>query len=453
MKYIFLLSIFLFSLLATSKIYSQSNAIDPVQEYKNGIKDGELFNDKMLNILFSEKVGTSFGGSSDLSLQKYYAALDASENSLAIGVNIDNRGKENTLKKLNWIYSFGAKFKSKEKFATISKNGDFLEDNIGLTLKASWILSGTINFNEENKWVKGQKLILKNRKEAVKAYREKESTLSTQNNILANEKSDVYLFSKYDEKVKKFNKDSVKIIEARLERLSMFDKLNTDLTLQKQLKKKSNKVYEEIAREEIKYLEDNKLYNFVSDKWLSFDVYAPLGNISYKTTDDTSIAFSEQNFYPIEANLSWTYFREYSSGVSAFFTAKTSFKNNNNILTEGLATIPFQTTAIGANEILIVTKSDDVYLTDYKEFLTSLIHFEVAFFIFNNTIGLSPAIERNFGDYDALNWKLGIPFSLKDKEGNPKVNFELLWKEQKTLTSSNHFVGISTNFVFGDLIN
>jgi len=452
MKNIFFLVFFLFSIIA-SRIYSQSNTINPVQQYQDDFKDDELFNDKMLNILFSEKVGTSFGGSSDLSLQKYYAALDASENSLSIGVNFDSRGEDDILEKLNWVFSFGAKFKSKEKFATISKNGDFLEDNIGLTVKVSRILNGTINFKEESKWVNGQKHILKNRKEAVRAYRKKESTLPTQNSILMDDKSNVYLYSKYEDKAKKFNTDSVKIIEAELERLTAFDKLNKDLTLQKQLKKKSNKLYEEIAREEIKYLEENKLYNFVSDKWWSFDIYAPLGNVSYKTSDDSSIAFSEKKFYPIEVNLAWTYFREYSCGISGFFTAKAGLKNNNNVLTEGLSTIPFQTTAIGANDVLIVTKSDDVYLTDYEDFLTTSVYIEAAFFIFNNTVGFSPAIEQNFGNYNAVNWKLGIPFSFKDKEGNPKVNFELLWKEQKTLTSSNHFVGISTNFVFGDLIN
>lgn len=48
---------------------------------------------------------------------------------------------------------------------------------------------------------------------------------------------------------------------------------------------------------------------------------------------------------------------------------------------------------------------------------------------------------------------MGIPVSLKDKDCKPKVNFELQWKEINTFTSSDHIVGVSVNFLFGDMIN
>ena len=71
---------------------------------------------------------------------------------------------------------------------------------------------------------------------------------------------------------------------------------------------------------------------------------------------------------------------------------------------------------------------------------------------YKNTIGISPSIEKNFGTYDGINWKIGIPISLKDKEWKPTVNFVLQWKENKTLTSSQHLIGFSTSFFFGDLL-
>src|SRR5690606_31281356 len=113
-------------------------------------KKQRLFNAKMLNILFANKVGTAFSGSNDLSLQKFYASLDANDKSISLGANFDSRrGKE--LEKLEAIYSVGIKIKAKDKFATLYKDGDFQEDNIGATFKVTFIGNGTINFNPYNK--------------------------------------------------------------------------------------------------------------------------------------------------------------------------------------------------------------------------------------------------------------------------------------------------------------
>lgn len=78
---------------------------------------------------------------------------------------------------------------------------------------------------------------------------------------------------------------------------------------------------------------------------------------------------------------------------------------------------------------------------------------EPAVFIWKNRIGFSPAIEFNQGTYKKTNWKLGIPISLKDKDGKPKINFELQWKEVNTFTTNSHLVGLSANFLFGELIH
>ena len=118
-----------------------------------------------------------------------------------------------------------------------------------------------------------------------------------------------------------------------------------------------------------------------------------------------------------------------------------------------MTSTPFQTVTIGANNTNIITNTDDGYLTNFEKFITTTLTIEPAFFTFNNTVGFSPAIEFNVGKYNKTNWKLGIPVSLKDKDGKPKVNFELQWKEINTFKSSDHIVGVSVNFLFGDMIN
>ncbi|RAR46454.1 acyl carrier protein [Flavobacterium lacus] len=407
---------------------AQNILMSPKYKYLKDIKldenkDSLLFNDKMLNILFANKVGTAFGGSNDLSLQKFYASLDANDKSLSIGANFDIRCGNET-KKLSWVFSAGAKIKSKDNFATVYKDGDFQENNIGATFKISRIFSGNINFTSSNK---------KNRKKAILANRE-------------------LLFTKYKDKVDKFNKDDLDKIVKKYNSLKNFD---SDLAIiDTILKQKHDELYIELAKEEIDYLEKNKMYRFVSDKWLSLEVFVPFGENIYKTTNDVAnIPLSNKNFYAFNATLSGNYMREYSWGCSIFFKSRLNLKNNNNVIVDNLTTTPFQSVTTGVNGIVVVTETNDGYTTSFKQFLTPSLTIEPAFFILNNTIGISPAVEFNAGEYKKTNWKLGIPISLKDKDKKPKINFEIQWKEVHTFNSNVHLVGLSANFLFGELIN
>lgn len=116
----------------------------------------EPFNDKMLNILFANKVGTSFNG---LSLQKFYASIDNKDNSMSFGINLDSRNGDE-LARLKWVFSGSLKLKSTNNFATIfDEKGVFQKDNLGATYKVSFIGRGIINYNATSK---------KNRQSAVR---------------------------------------------------------------------------------------------------------------------------------------------------------------------------------------------------------------------------------------------------------------------------------------------
>lgn len=389
-------------------------------------KDGDeiLFNDKMLNILFSNKVGAAFGGTNDLSLQKFYASLDAGDTSLSLGGSFDF-WREDETEKLTWLFSGGLKIKSKDKFATIYKNGDFQEDNIGATFKISFIGRGIINFTSTK--------VGQNRYESVLKNRE-------------------YLCEKYDVKVKKYNDEELPELINKNKYLKQFN--STESSIADIIKEKENEDFIALAKEEIEYIEKNKMYHFLWDHWYSFEIFTPFGENSYKTTNDIiNNPLEVKSFYALNATLSANTMWQFSSGKSIFFKSKLNFKNNNNIIVNDLTATPFQTTTIGAGGTTVVTNSDDGYVTDFDQFLTTSLTIEPAVFILKNTIGFSPAIELNQGKYNKTNWKLGIPISLKDKDGKPKVNFEVQWKEINTFASSVHLVGISANFLFGELIN
>lgn len=427
MKTNYILSLFMF-LPFFSASYGQNQLKSPSSTYPSGKIDENgkeiLFNDKMLNILFANNVGTAFGGSNDLSLQKFYASLDADDKSIAIGANFDSRCGDET-KKLNWVFSGGFKIKAKDKFATIYKNGDFQEDNIGATLKISLIGNGIINFTSTKTKQDRYENVLQNR---------------------------AYLCEKYDKKVSKFNSDELPDLKTKNATLKLTNPDEKDLN--KVLEEKEKEDFIALAKEEIEYLEKNKMYHYLWNHWYSLEVFTPFGENTYKTTNDiVNNPLKDRKFYAFTATLSGNTMWQFSSGQSIFIKGKLNLKNNNNIIVDNMTATPFQTTTIGSGGITVVTNSDDGYSTDFKQFLTTSLTIEPSFFIFKNTIGFSPAIEFNQGKYDKTNWKLGIPISLKDKDGKPKVNFEVQWKEVNTFTTSTHLVGISANFLFGELIN
>jgi|GEM_PF-2553797 len=450
MKYFYLLFIGLFLIgfnsfgqSKSSKYINLGTIESPIKTYENDIeklkKDNPnaIFNNKMLNILFAEKVGTNFGNTSDLSLETFYATYESDKNSISLGANIDLRGGSIT-NKLSNIISLGFEMKAENGFATLSNSDDFQEDNVALNLKFTHIFKGVINFDniEEKSKDKTIKVLL-DRKKAVENHRKD-------------------LFKKYNSKVIAYNKDSIPLKKQLLNEISQFSTIY-DENLTDILKEKSNDVYEKIAREEIKYIEEYKLYRFVSDKWFTLNVNFPLGDKIYKIANQAVEPFNEEKFKGYNVDLGFSYFREYSSGFSYFILPRLIFSNNNTIIASDLKSKAFQEFEVGANNAQILNKSTDVHiLENYNEFLTSTAKAEIAVFHKINGfghIGFSPSIEKSFGTYDEVNWKLGIPFSIQDKDKKPKLNFELQWKEQNSLTTTNHYIGITTGFVFGKLID
>jgi hypothetical protein len=417
----------------TTKAQVLDSLISPNLKYESDLTQiigdktiKRTFNSKMLHLLFADKIGTSFGGSNDLSLQKYYFGLDNEDKSITIGFNVDSRRGEK-LKKLNWIFSGALKLTSSNKFATvIDGEGKFLNDNIGASYKITLIDNGTIDFTSNDE---------KKRKEAVLYNR------------------DSVLYKKYDAAALKYNKEELdKLKKAYNKRREFDDEL---VCFDKVLKAKYNTMYEELTQEEIDFIEENKMYNFVSTKWYSLELFTPFGGVTYEITPDENTPYAKDRFYNISATFSRNYMRVYSGGESFFFKSSLNIKNNNTILVNNLSTKTFQTSTAGANNNLILSNTD-VYITPYDEFVTTSLTLEPSFFFISNSFGdfgFSPSIEFNIGTYDKINWKLGIPVSLKDIEGKPSINFEFQYKSIKTFEKEVGVFGISSNFLFGDLIN
>jgi hypothetical protein len=378
-----------------------------------------LFNEKMLNVFFSNEISKNFYGTNDLTLQKFYTSIDAEDNSLAFGTTfIFNQ--TNKLQPLDWVFNAGIKAKLEDKFSTIFKNGKLDNSELGITGKISYIGNGSLNYPSKT----DQK-----RYNSIVNYR-------------------ALIQKKYSEKIKKYIEsdykaelDSLKAIKADLKEN---DTIYTDF-----IKEKYETFYKSIADEEIAFIKKNKMYNFFTDWWWSFDFFVPVGEKKYKHTDsETNPNYLTSAFYPLKLTSSITKFWKWSAGQSIYLTAQISTFNNNSFLLDSANKVSFQTITNQSPTKQSVSNSEDVYIGDYNKFITTAFRAELVFFPFD-FVGFSPAIEKNAGSYyHKTNWKLGIPFSLKDKDEKPTVNFEVQWKEQ----NDNHYVGISVSYVFGKFI-
>lgn len=385
-------------------------------------KDSLLFTNKMMTVLFEKNVGTSFGGSNDLSTKKYFTTLNATDNSLAIGANFSNR--EDKLEKLKWIITTGVKFKASDGLSVVIENGDIQENNISLTASFTTIGRGIINYNKE--------IVT----EKIKQHRIIERKLM-------------------EFKTKVFNENELKKAK-ELSRIKFQrqDDLITDKE-EKVLRDIIEKKYKDLNRElidnELAVLKANRDNYILRNWWLNGSIVLPIGVNKYNTTNTLNFPLRAQEFYAFEILSSLNYIILKNDNTSWFLKARGTIKNNNNILVNNLTSTTFSTFSTGFNNNQVATGSRNGYITNYSEFLTASLYLEPTYFFHKNIIGISPAIELNMGKYNAINWKIGIPISLKDKNGKPVLNFELQWREDKTFNGSRHIVGISTSFLFGKL--
>lgn len=399
----------------TATIYL--NDIDTLRKV-NKNKD-LLFNEKMLNVFFSNEISKNFYGTNDLTLQKFYASIDADENSLAIGTTfVFNQSSK--LEGLNWVFNAGIKSKLDEKFSSIFKNGKLDNSELGITGKITHIGNGSLNYPSKTD---------SKRYSAIIGYRE-------------------LIQKKYSEKIKKYiesdykdDLDSLKVIKPNL--------IETDTLYKDFIKEKYETFYKSIADEEIAFIKKNKMYNFFTDWWCSFDFFIPVGEKKYKFSDsETNPIYQSSTFYPLKATVSITKFWKWSAGKSIYLTGQVSSFNNNSFLLDSSNKVSFQTITNQSPSQQSVSNEEVVYIGDYNKFITTAFRAELVFFPWK-FVGFSPAIEQNVGvNYHNTNWKLGIPFSINDKDEKPTVNFEVQWKEQ----NDNHYVGISVSYVFGKFV-
>ncbi|MFC4269300.1 hypothetical protein [Polaribacter marinivivus] len=410
--------------------YYYQNDIDSLGENK-------IYNNALLNIYFKNIISSYATSTGDLSFNNYFANINSSDGTLTLGKSfrLDNfyisseKRKANKLlkpiKKIGNLLTIYTKANYSNGFADIYSEKEIddvktfkLKSDLGIGFKYTHIFNGSTTTLNKKK---------------IKDFRETFVKSAISSKISSYEKNElnselaILNYNVTDENIKKKNKQ--KLVQSKY-----FD------------------FYRQVLEEELKYAASQGFISSSTVSWLSFSAYIPITNriISY-TLNNEDILEQEYKDY----NFTLTYnilFNKNNFGflknTSSKITFETSYFKTNNFIANNDSPVKFQEIIKDNSGTLVEGTSTNVFSGDYNPFWGKSLKGEIAFLFLNNSIGLSAAGELTYGDIENQNWKLGIPFSLKDKDGENTVNFELQLRE----INKFRFVGISVGYNFGKFV-
>ncbi len=371
------------------------------------------YNPRMLNMFMANNISNYISSSKDISLQKYYAVLESGDGSLFVGYNFMFR--KDKIDRLRQVFNVGIKTNMENNFSALLVD-DNINPELALNLKYSYIFKGRIRYYPSHK-------------EAVKKYRND------------------FLKIKYADALKKYDDVGVQSdentdIEARL-------KYATNLSAEEKqelIDDEYTSMYQKIAEDEEKFITENKMFNSIILRWITFESYVPVANKKYEVSPSPSVFNTVvKEMYNFNASLSYTRMQKWKSKQIFYTTGTASVYNINNIINKELKSYKFETIVNQGGNNQTVTDTKDAYTGVYKSGTAVSLKAELIGFLYKDIAGLSIAGELVYGPFTARNWKIGIPFSLKDKDDKPSINLELQFKE----VFGAHSVGISVGYVFG----
>ncbi|RXG26039.1 hypothetical protein DSM02_30 [Leeuwenhoekiella polynyae] len=354
--------------------------------YEAEINASEFLNNKTLNILVGD-VLNQYLPSTKISTQRLSFILDDADNSLSLMGNFDPRLTKTSYQ--SFLASGGLKLKGEPTGSFYTFKESSWAQNIGAQFKLTWFIPGTLTKNSDQ-----------HIQSLLKAYRDK-----TIKNL------------------------ALEALETKV--------LNDE------------ELIELIATKEAEYILKNDLYVAMRKFWFTLQGYIPLTKSSNTFTNATDASkLSEHQFEAWDASLSGNAFFKLRN-ISFSGSILSRIYQNNNTLTETVKKrtfTSFESSPVGQPAL---TSTDSYYYGEYEEFTSGQVKAEGTFLL-KELVGLSAAIEQNFWNgYDALNWKLGIPLNLKNKDGESSIAFELQWRE----FNKQHYLGISVGKAIGKFLN
>lgn len=391
----------------------------------------------VLNIMMAKEVSQYLSSSGDLSYARAFATLDDSDDRLTLAYNFTNKHfrEQAASARLKWVYSVGIKGNIAKGFADIWNQKGFAQD-IGLFGKITWVGRGSVRYFANGAMVTQQPRALAAAPERLDHQR------------IAKRK-EVYYKRLLDAEAKEFLEKMGKEMTDRSLDDQGVDKsgISYGREFKDSYRAKIAELQASLAKSMIAAVYGDTLYTWVSGRWVTLETYLPVTEKGYNVAATAEQGwFDERLAMPFSVSLGLTGFARHPS--IGTFQGKVSGRvwQNNSVDAGKTEEIPFQTIAArgGTDSLQSVTSSDDVNIGTFSRFATGSIALR-GVYLYPCLVGISAEVEQVLGDVNALNWKLGVPFRLQDKDGNASVNVEVQWREQY----KQHSIGLSIGLPIG----
>lgn len=379
-----------------------------------------------LNVIFARQLAQYLSSSTDLSYNKGYAVLDDEDDRLYLGYTYNYTKDFGTY--IRNLSSVGVKSNIADGFSTLWSEG-VAQPDIGLSLKHSFIFGGTLSTGTEEK-----NAAFSRRRERYIEYLKAEAREDMRNWADVQDTLISTLALRDAQRIKEIQ--------------DILDTRAADMSEEKA---------EELVNAEVDYVLDEKLFTVATNSWLTVEVYLPFTESEYLTADSITMTTATTKLLrPFEGRLSYSRYWQFASGQAVFIQAGGLGQQFNTVLDKSVEAVSFeQWRSRGGTDTLLFAQLDaeDVYVGAYDDYVAMAVTARGALLFpmcgTANRMGFSASIEKYFGEaYDPLNWKLGIPFSLMDKDGEPAVNFEIQWREQ----NKEHSIGLSVGLPIGKFV-
>lgn len=162
--------------------------------------------------------------------------------------------------------------------------------------------------------------------------------------------------------------------------------------------------------------------------WTNVNFYIPIIRQRFTVTESFSDNFNIKKYYPAEFSISHTRFLETKNATKIYFNLRVGILANNSINAKMLnwTSIEAYEKLGGMNSMYLIDRQlDRAFIGNFKNFFTPNLSAQLTYFPPDNHFGIAASIEQNFGKFNALNGRIGIPIVLIDKQSAPQTNLEI----------------------------
>ncbi len=407
MRYLFSILFFLFSpsLIKAQNcdsIISRLKSINQAITYKScNSDDAAVISNRAMNIFLSDKTGY-VNAKSDLSLFTNYVTFNTSESRLTVNHNFQKAtGADDPIKKL---FSIGLSINIPNKYA--SAFFDYRhETGLGLIAGYKWLGKVKTRFSDCN--VNQNKASQKDKMDALRTgivkavaaeINDKETEFKTSLNEIP------------EKTAQDLSSDTVKAIIQR----NFYEELNESGE-------------EKFATLQAGTLTKTMNFKLITTHWTAIQCYIPVVFSTYTVAPSLTEDFQHEKSYPLELTLNQTRLWESSTKGRFFATFGGGIQLNNSKFSYGLDKINYADYKImGGTDTQHdeELKNDKAYLGDYDNFITPSLQCRLVYFPVEYHLGISILVQQNFGSYNFLNTRIGIPVVLINSKKTPAVTFE-----------------------------